>query len=276
MAGIHFRFGLQGHWYSHLEYGNSSRMQADLNPFFYGVTMLHELKTETYQSDAISANAQLNESNYKEQHLYRVEWEPPMTNGSGGYLKWYTDNEFVSAVYGDSLDIMETEIPSEPMYLIMNTAVSSSWGFPTPCPDGCECECFECGDPKCACALPAGYCDNFPAHFEIDYVRVYQAVNESRHFLGCSPEHRPTEQFIEGHYKRYLAEGQTRPLQPILVGGGSCSSDTDCGRHGICSSAGTCTCANEKWTGPHCRSHAAYYDVDTSAPIEPFSRKWLV
>merc|ERR1719270_1113376 len=101
------------------------------------------------------------------------------------------------------------------MYMIMNIAVSKNWGFPTPCPDGCECSCFECGNVDCECALPEGYCDNFPADMEVAYVRVYQAVNESKHLLGCSPEARPTESFIKGHKKRYMEDGQKNPLLPV-------------------------------------------------------------
>jgi len=261
---------LQNNWYQHLEYGNKS--VCDLNPFFYGVTLVHKPKTKTYQSDAISANRQLNASHYQKQHLYRVEWQPPTSNGTGGYIKWFTDGEFVSAIYSDSLAIMKTEIPNEPMYMIMNTAVASSWGFPLPCPDNCDCECYECGNPACLCGMPPGYCDNFPASFEIDYVRVYQAVNDSTHILGCSPSYRPTAQYIEGHAKRFMSEGQTRPLLPVLKGGGVCSSNGDCGgkHRGYCSSRGICTCLDD-WTGPNCYSHDAFYDVDTSAPIQIFS-----
>lgn len=232
----------------------------------------HKPKIYTYQADALSANMQLNDTHYQQQHLYRVEWEPPKEDGSGGYIKWFTDNKFVYGIHGKSLEIMQTEIPSEPMYLIMNTAVSSHWGFPAPCPDGCECECFECGNPACQCALPVGYCDNFPASFEIDYVRVYQAVNESSHILGCSPEHRPTALFIEGHRKRYTTEGQSRPLEPIKKGGARCSNVSDCGgsTRGECSSSGVCQC-HKKSTGPSCLAHAGFYDVDSSKPVKPLS-----
>lgn len=219
---------------------------------------------------------QLNGTHYKRMHKYRVEWEPPLINGSGGYIKWFTDGKLVSGIFGDSLDIMQTEIPSEPMYIIMNTAVSSHWGFPAPCPENCPCDCFECGNPSCACGLPTGYCDNFPAAFEIDYVRVYQAVNEPKHILGCSPAHRPTELFIEGHVKRYIAEGQTRPLLSIQTGAGSCYSDIDCGgaRQGTCSNAGVCSCG-VGWTGPNCLAHNAFYDEDTRTPIPEFSCKFV-
>lgn len=197
-----------------------------------------------------------------------------MENGTGGYLKWYTDDKFVFAVYGESLEITKTEIPSEPMYLIMNTAVSYTWGFPMPCPDNCACDCYECGNPMCLCALPTGYCDNFPAGFEIDYVRVYQAANETKHILGCSPASRPTAQFIEGHAKRYMEQGQSRPLQSVRTGGGVCSSHRDCGgpERGGCSTSNVCVCL-AGWTGPNCLAHAGFYDVDTSAPVPSFSCK---
>jgi hypothetical protein len=264
---------LQGHWYDPLEYGNETG--SELNPFFYGVTLVHDLKSHTYQADALSANMRLRDTHYKKQHLYRVEWEPPAEDGTGGYIKWFTDGKLVYGVSGASLDIMQTEIPSEPMYLLMNTAVSSNWGFPAPCPEGCDCTCFECGNPACACALPTGYCDNYPAAFEIDYVRVYQAVNESKHILGCSPETRPSELYIKGHAKKYMSEGQKRPLEPVRTGGGACASNKDCGgiTRGTCSSSGSCSCS-EGWNGPTCLAHAAYYDVDTRTPIPIFYRKF--
>ncbi len=264
---------IQGHWYQHLEYSPSN--SSDLNPFFYGVTLIHEPKSYTYQSDALSANLQLTDTHYNEQHLYRVEWEPPDVNGTGGYIKWFTDGELTYGVYGDSLKITGTEIPSEPMYLIMNTAVSSKWGFPAPCPEGCACECFECDNPDCACGMPSGYCDNFPATFEIDFVRVYQAKNESRHILGCSPESRPTELFIKGHEKRYMEEGQRRPLEPIRTGGALCSNDDNCGgtTRGSCTAHATCACQPE-FTGPNCFASNAFYDIDTSQPAPQLISKF--
>jgi hypothetical protein len=59
-------------------------------------------------------------------------------------------------------------------YLIFNTAMSYTWGFPTPCPEGCPCNCFDCRLDECLCALPSKMSENFPAEFLIDYVRVYQ------------------------------------------------------------------------------------------------------
>lgn len=253
----------KGHWYEGLEYGNATK--AALNPFFYGVTLVHKPKSYTYQSDALSANMHISEHFYQHQHKYRVEWEPPNEDGTGGYVKWYCDGKFIYGIAGDSLKLTGTKIPDEPMYLLINTAVASSWGFPKPCPPGCDCECFECGNPDCICGLPAGYCDNFPAFFEVDYVRVYQAVNESKHELGCSTERRPTDLFIKGHQKRYTAKGDKRPLLPVQNGGASCENDADCGgaQKGECSHHGSCLC-NQNFTGPRCLAHFGLYDFESS------------
>lgn len=257
----------EAHWYTNLEYGDSNTTPVDLNPFFYGVTLVHKPKSRTYQADAISANMQLNNTHYEDQHIYRVEWEPPAEDGTGGYVRWYTDGDFVFGISGQSLEITGTEIPSEPMYLIMNTAISSHWGFPAPCPEGCDCKCFECGNPECSCGMPEGYCNNMPASFEIDYVRVYQAIDESKHILGCSPEERPSRTFIEGHIERYKSENQKRPLEPVSNGGAICSNDKDCGgsHRGLCGTQGVCICSID-YTGPRCLAHNGTYDVDTSPP----------
>jgi hypothetical protein len=261
----------QSDWYTGMEYASGNltlnESRSEINPFFYGVTLVHKPKSYTYQADAISANAQLRENNYNEHHIYRVEWEPPNEeDGTAGYIKWYSDEKFLYAIYGENLSLTGSEIPSEPMYLLMNTAVASSWGFPAPCPEGCDCSCFECGNPDCACALPTGYCANFPASFEIDYVRVYQAVNDSRHALGCSPENRPTDVFIKGHAERYMESGMKHPLEPVRQGGEVCSRDSDCGglEMGVCTSRGFCEC-KLGFTGPSCLAHDGFYDGMSSS-----------
>lgn len=245
-----------------MEYNHRNATLSELNPFFYGVTLVHTPKSYTYQADALSANIGLNKSYYSQQQTYRVEWDPPEEDGQGGYIRWYTNGNFLYSIKGENLNITGSEIPSEAMYLIMNTAVASSWGFPAPCPSGCTCECFECGNPDCECALPSGYCENFPASFEIDYVRVYQAKNEPKHTLGCSPEKKPTELFIKGHEKRYMEAGDKRPLDPVRQGGAFCTANSECGGggvHGHCSDRGFCVCS-KNFTGPSCLAHAGFYD----------------
>ena len=158
------------------------------------------------------------------------------------------------------------------MYMIMNTAVASSWGFPVPCPDGCDCSCYECGNIDCDCAIPTGYCSNFPAHFEIGYVRVWQAVDDDNQQVGCSTEERPTDLFIEGHKKRYMDDSDKEPLMAVQYGGAKCDSDLDCGgsMHGICSSSATCVCS-KGFAGSNCLAYAGFDDdpfesIDNSLP----------
>jgi len=250
-----------------MEYNDSNETRSELNPFFYGVTLVHKPKSYTYQADALSANLGLNKSYYTRPQTYRVEWEPPGEDGSGGYIRWYTNGNFIYGINGKSLNLTGSAMPSEAMYIIMNTAVASSWGFPIPCPEGCGCECYECGNMDCECALPDGYCDNFPASFLIDYVRVYQAKNEPKHILGCSPEKKPTELFIQGHQKEYMEDGAKQPLEPIVKGGNMCTENSHCGGklQGHCSDDGYCICKDD-FTGPACLAYAGFYDRESVSP----------
>jgi hypothetical protein len=171
------------------------------------------------------------------------------------------DGNFIFGINGESLNLTGSSIPSEPMYIILNTAVASSWGFPVPCPDGCDCECFDCKNSDCQCGLPSGYCDNFPAVMDIDYVRVWQAVGDSGHQIGCSTESRPTELFIKAHRKRYKREEDSEPLQPLRVGGRKCTSAADCGgpERGSCS-AGRCKCL-PGFVSSNCLAYDGFDDV---------------
>jgi len=249
----------KGHWYEGMEYGQKN--QSALNPFFYGVALIHKPKSYTYQSDALSSNMQIKKNFFEEHHTYRLEWEPSDLDGNGGYLKWFADGDLIYGIGSSVLNITGAQIPNEPMYIIMNTAVSSSWGFPKPCPLGCDCECYECFNPDCECGLPPDFCSNIPGYFEIDHVRVYQAEGHDKHSVGCSTPSRPTELFIKGHRKRYMNDGDRMPLLPIITGGGVCQHDKDCGGdyHGSCSKKGFCTC-NVGFTGPMCLAYVGFDD----------------
>lgn len=255
----------EGFWYDNLEYGDINGTNSDLNPFFYGVTLVHKPKSYTYQSDALSANMMINSSHFEKQHIYRVEWEPPSSNNdtSDGYIRWFADDQLVYGITSQTLTKSGTVIPNEPMYVLLNTAVSTSWGFPLPCPEGCNCDCYECGDPECTCGFPEGFCDlNIPSSFEIDYVRVYQAINESKHELGCGTKNKPTELFIKGHKERYKEKGDKEPLQNVMNGTGPCNTNDDCGgnKHGSCSMKNKLCICTEYYTGPYCLAHNAYND----------------
>lgn len=245
-----------------------------LNEYFYGVHVTHGTPDNKvdyeFQTDTISVNYWLDDTFWTQQHLFRVEWEPPSEDGTGGYIYWFIDGNLVAGIQGDELQrVSQTEIPSEPMYLLMNMAVSKDWSFPDAWYLGCEHKCWSCFDPNCACALPEGYCDTFPSHFEIDYVRVYQS--KSRHTTGCSPPTRPTADFIEAHKDRYMVDGQSEPLIPVASGGAVCTLHQECG-HGTCvnqnlgttrghhpGGAMVCHC-QQGWTGPTCLAHAGSDD----------------
>ena len=125
-----------GQWYDHL----TSGVNTSLNILFYGAVNHFVFdESQDYLSDAISYNRQLDDSHFGKFHKYRVEWELPDANGSAennytkptyGHIRWYMDDQFILEVDGLGLHTSGTgsEISSEPMYIILNTAVSSQWG----------------------------------------------------------------------------------------------------------------------------------------------------
>jgi hypothetical protein len=50
-------------------------------------------------------------------------------------------------------------------------AVSTTWGFPQTCPEGCSCSCYDCSDESCKCGMPQGFCEMLPSHMLVDWVR---------------------------------------------------------------------------------------------------------
>jgi hypothetical protein len=76
-----------------------------------------------------------------------------------------------------------------------------SWGFPET-PVGCT--EFDCKTTTGQCGMATGFCDTLPAKMQIDSVRVYQDLNDTRQSLGCNPPRYPTTRFIKAHASRYL------------------------------------------------------------------------
>ncbi|MDF2441439.1 MAG: hypothetical protein JWN98_2423 [Abditibacteriota bacterium] len=74
-------------------------------------------------------------------HTYTLEWAP-------GWLRWKVD--------GVTRKETTSDVPDQPMYLILNTAVGGKWP----------------GSPDDS--------TKFPQHFRIDYIHVYQASSQSR------------------------------------------------------------------------------------------------
>jgi len=249
-------------WYEGLKLeGNTT-----INPFFYGTYMaktkpgepVTRTEKQAFQADAVGVMHQLTAAHFNRKHTFRVEWQP----GRGGRLDWYAQSHKVNETFhmeGDGKgkdwvhafslkdaslhDLMGSQIPNEPTYLIMNTAISSTWGFPYDTPDWCQ-KCYDCDDPKCACAFAPGFCKMLKktdVAMYIDSIRVYQSNNSdahvgNNHSLGCDPPEYPTKEYIMGHEYRYMRNppfvyADKKPLRPIQRGGGACNSDVDCGGH---------------------------------------------
>ena len=248
-------------WYEHLEtHGNTS-----LNPFFYGTYLgktkpgepVTRTKAQAFQADAVGVAHQLTPAHFKKVHTFRVEWQP----GPGGRIDWYTKDHRINStlsmegdglgkdwvhVYGikdESLrDLMGSQIPIEPSYLIFNTAVSSTWGFPFDTPETCT-KCYDCNDPKCSCNFAPGFCKMLretDVAMYIDSVRVYQSRDPSAHVgadhsVGCDPIQYPTKEWIKGHSYQYMRNSpfsyadKGHPLKKVQTGGGKCETNNDCG-----------------------------------------------
>lgn len=184
----------------------------------------------------------LNDSYWKTMHTFRLEWVP----GEKGYIHWYVDGKFRFGIEQEGLDEMRSKIPQEPSYVILNTAISTSWGFPNP-PYGCT--EYDCKDPEAKCGFNPGFCQSLPAEFFIDHVRVYQNKADPLQTLGCNPPDFPTRKFILAHEYRYKNLEDVHALKSVAPGGGACAKNGDCGE-GTCSLK-RCWCA-ENWTGPNC------------------------
>ena len=240
-------------------HGNTS-----INPFFYGTYLAEtkpnepvtRTKKQAFQADAVGVAHQLTPAHFNKSHTFRLEWQP----GQGGRLDWFVQGHRYNSTEafegnGDGKDwvlayslkdkslsdLMGSQIPIEPTYFIFNTAVSSTWGFPYDTPDWCP-KCYDCDDPKCACAFYPGFCQMLRSEktaMYIDHVRVYQSRDPDAHVgfnhtVGCDPPEFPTKEWIVGHSYRYMRNppfsyADKHPLRVVQRGGGDCASDADCG-----------------------------------------------
>mmetsp|Transcript_22474 Transcript_22474/g.21600 ORF Transcript_22474/g.21600 Transcript_22474/m.21600 type:complete len:640 (-) Transcript_22474:185-2104(-) len=270
-----------GQWYDGLTGGD----ETNINILFYG-DYNHFVgdppaedpgtSARDYWSDAISYNKQLHETHFEKTHKYRLEWElPDNSTGFEGYLRWYLDDEFIFEVDGKGLaDSGEgAEISTEPSYIILNTAISETWGFPYKCPDNCPCEKYDCKSNfyQKTCGFSPGFCEmmvNDPVEYKVNWVRVYQNKKDPKQLVGCSTPERPTSQFIKGHPELFKEEKDVQPLKAIKRGGGTCKlgatgvSSEACGggEKGICTTDG-CLC-NKGFTGPTCVAPDGFNDID--------------
>ncbi|KAF1779675.1 Concanavalin A-like lectin/glucanase domain [Phytophthora cactorum] len=207
-----------------------------------------------YQMDALSSNWGIHLAAYVDWVTYTVEW----VTGDDGYVRWEVEGnplyEIAAATVTnppqDAAQLNPKKIMiEEPLYIIFNVALSSSWGSKPP--NAGTYGCYGDGKDKKTNAI----CDAFPMKMKIDYVRVYQDTSTMAY--GCDPAHILRSSGLKTTstatrtstiwWLRYLA------MAP-------CSTDDDCTiaskgassvRTGYCTN-GRCECASHTWTGPRC------------------------
>ncbi|RLN70614.1 hypothetical protein BBJ29_008312 [Phytophthora kernoviae] len=186
---------------------------------------------------------------------YQLEW----VTGSEGYIRWMVEDIVIFEITAESIENVPQDdnksnpkkiMLEEPMYIIFNVALSTSWGAVPPNP-GEPCR----GDGTNA--QTNAICDGFPMYMKIDYIRIYQDLSKGSDMsIGCDPDTHPTAQWIKDHIDEY----ETPDNKVIEVtGGASCKHDYDCTvstsfiSTGTCRKDGRCHCgASGAWGGPRC------------------------
>uniref|UniRef100_H3GJH1 GH16 domain-containing protein n=2 Tax=Phytophthora ramorum TaxID=164328 RepID=H3GJH1_PHYRM len=215
-----------------------------------------------YQMDAISANWPVHLGAYMEFVVYQLEW----VTGKNGYVRWSLQGSPLFEVPSESIWNIpqnanktnpEKSMLEEPMYLIFNVALSSSWGA-TPPNAGKECR----GDGTDA--ETNKICDAFPLYLKIDYIRLYQDLaddldDDNYMQVGCDPKSHPTKKWIEAHIDEYQDDDNHHK---DVAGKAFCTVNDDCTiggnlgktllKTGKCVKS-RCQCTySSSWGGPRC------------------------
>ncbi|KAG6968766.1 hypothetical protein JG688_00005653 [Phytophthora aleatoria] len=120
---------------------------------------------------------------YTDYVVYQLEW----VTGKNGYNSNKTNPQKIML--------------EEPMYIIFNVALSSSWGATPPNPGK---ECRGDGSDEAVNKI----CDAFPLYLKIDYIRLYQDLgddlkDDNYMQVGCDPASHPTKKWIQAHIDEY-------------------------------------------------------------------------
>ncbi|KAJ9478562.1 putative Beta-glucan synthesis-associated protein KRE6 (putative) [Pseudozyma hubeiensis] len=116
---------------------------------------------------------------------FGVEYDPDWNEDGSTSVTWYMDGRPTWTLNGQAigpvpeLDISQRLIPTEPMFMILNVAISESFQVPD----------FDLL--------------RFPAHMAVDYVRVYQRDGQPDR-VGCDPANRPTYDYIQNNLDMYF------------------------------------------------------------------------
>ncbi|KAE9090935.1 hypothetical protein PF010_g18396 [Phytophthora fragariae] len=231
-----------------------------------------------YQMDAISANWPVHLGAYADFVTYQLEW----VTGKNGYVRWALEGSPQFEVPSESIwNIPQNKnktnpqktMLEEPMYLIFNGAVSSSWGAKPPNP-GKECR-GDGSDP-----VTNKICDSFPMYLKMDHIRLYQDLAddfEADNYMsvGCDPKTHPTKQWIEAHIDEY--ENNDNKWQEV-TGMAFCKSHDDCTIGGSMAKTPVktgkcvnkrCKCLYKSWGGPRCTTAIAGTSTSGSTTYGP-------
>jgi beta-glucanase (GH16 family) len=220
-----------------------------------------------YQMDAISTDWEVHMAAYLDWVTYSVEW----VMGDYGYVRWEVENQVIFEIPADALTNPPQDTAQmnpkkimieEPMYILFNVALSSSWGSSPPNAGSGSCR----GDGSSS--ESNAICDSFPMYMKIDYIRVYQDTSSTTAMaIGCDPSTHPTKQWIEDNIDDYT---DTDNPYTEVSGMAFCTSDDDCTidsatsvSTGTCNSDGRCECSSDSWTGPRCTDAASSSGSDS-------------
>ncbi|RLN67014.1 hypothetical protein BBJ28_00006794 [Nothophytophthora sp. Chile5] len=234
----------------------------------------NSMSSFNYQMDAISSNWPIHLGAYMDYLVYQMEW----VTGENGYVRWMLDGSPLFEVTADAFSNVpqntkknnpQKVMLEEPMSLIFNVALSSSWGT-TPPNAGYECR-GDGLDP-----VVNAICDDFPMYMKIDYIRLYQDQGDDLDAdnymqVGCDPKSHPTKQWIDGHIDEYQDDDNQ---WEEVAGRAFCEKDNDCTiggnvgttalKTGKCVNS-RCSCTySTSWGGPRCTTALAG-STDSSA-----------
>ncbi|OWZ18269.1 Beta-glucan synthesis-associated protein [Phytophthora megakarya] len=230
-----------------------------------------------YQMDAISSNWPVHVGAYTDYVVYQVEW----VTGKNGYVRWMLQGSPLFEVPSESIwDIPQNAnktnpqkiMLEEPMYLIFNVALSSSWGATPPNPGE---ECRGDGSDEEVNKI----CDAFPLYLKIDYIRLYQDLAsdleaDNYMHIGCDPKTHPTKKWIEAHIDEYQDDDNQHKE---VAGKAFCKTNNDCTiggtlgktslKTGTCVK-GRCQCSySSSWGGPRCTTAISSSSGSVSSKI---------
>ncbi|CAH0484665.1 unnamed protein product [Peronospora farinosa] len=214
-----------------------------------------------YQMDAVSTNWQTHVGVYTEFVVYQVEW----VTGKNGYTRWMLHGAPLYEIPSESiLNVPQNSkktnpqkiMVEEPLYIIMNVALSQVWGAAPPNP-GIDCR------GNGTVEEINRICDSFPMHMKVDYVRLYQDLADDLDAdnymqVGCDPKSHPTKKWIEGHIDEY--EDSNNKIVEVS-GKAFCETSDDCtigvtfGKTALMTGKCVkkrCECLHNSWGGPRC------------------------